>query len=173
MEEKVILVNDQDEETGYAEKMEAHRKRLLHRAFSIFIFNSRGQMLLQERARIKYHSGGLWTNACCGHPRPGEELGVATHRRLFEEFGFDSTLEPVFSFIYSTPLDHDLFEHEYDHVFFGTYDGPITGPNPSEIDSWRWIDLDDLQHEVAKTPERFSVWFRIALPRVFERRAHS
>ena len=126
-------------------------------------------MLLQERARCKYHSGGLWTNACCSHPRPNEALEAATHRRLEEEFGFDCPLRPVFSFTYRVALDHDLIEHEFDHVFFGTYDGAITHPNPAEIDSWRWLELEELQQEIREKPERFTTWFRIALPRVLGR----
>src|SRR5258708_894916 len=125
MEERVILVNDQDEEIGTEEKMCAHEKGLLHRAFSIFIYNSKGEMLLQRRAKIKYHSGGLWTNACCSHPRKGETIEKAAHRRLKEEFGFDCNLKNAFSFIYQADLDKGLKEHEFDYVLTGLYDGPI------------------------------------------------
>lgn len=163
MEERVILVNDQDQEIGTEEKMEAHRKGLLHRAFSIFIYNSKGEMLLHKRALTKYHSGGLWTNACCSHPRKKESIQEAGHRRLQEEFGFDCPLKEAFSFIYKADLDKGLKEHEFDHVLIGTYDGPIDALNPEEIDSYKWITTDNLKKDLLEHPEAYTVWFRIAI----------
>jgi isopentenyl-diphosphate delta-isomerase len=125
MNKKVILVNDKDEVTGTAEKMEAHQKGWLHRAFSVFIFNSNGEMLLQQRAINKYHSGGLWTNACCSHPQPGEITEASAKKRLKEEMGFEVPITPVFDFIYKTEFENGLTEYEFDHVFTGEYDGKI------------------------------------------------
>ena len=124
-ENQVILVNEQDAPIGVMEKMEAHKTGTLHRAFSIFIFNSQGEMLLQQRAKGKYHSGGLWTNACCSHPQPGEQVEKAAERRLMEELGFSTSLEKVFDFLYKAGLDNGLTEHEFDHVFVGEYNGAI------------------------------------------------
>jgi len=163
MEEKVILVNDQDQPIGLCEKMEAHEKGLLHRAFSIFIFNAQGQMLIHKRAKVKYHSGGLWTNACCSHPREHESIQEAAHRRLQEEFGFDCPLKEVFSFTYKAELDKGLKEHEFDHVLVGIFEGPIDKPNPAEIDDFCWIEVAKLQQEIEHMPEKYTVWFRIAL----------
>ena len=162
MKEMVILVNEQDQPVGLEEKMEAHRKGLLHRAFSIFIWNSMGEMLLQRRALSKYHSGGLWTNACCSHPREGESIEQAAHRRLYEEFGFDCALQEKFSFIYHTHLDKGMQEHEFDHVLFGRYDGPIDAMNPEEISEYRWVKQEALEQEMQEQPEQFTVWFKIA-----------
>lgn len=169
MEERVILVNDQDVQIGTEEKMKAHELGLLHRAFSIFIFNSKGEMLLQERAKTKYHSGGLWTNACCSHPRENESIEAAAHRRLKEEFGFDCPLKEIFSFTYKAELDKGLTEHEFDHVLIGTYDGPIEKPNPAEIDNWCYITVEHLIEELKDRPELFTVWFRIALNEVLQK----
>lgn len=163
MEEKVILVNDQDQPTGLCEKMEAHKKGLLHRAFSIFIFNSKNQMLIHKRAKGKYHSGGLWTNACCSHPREHETIQKAAHRRLREEFGFDCELQEVFSFTYKAVLDKGLQEHEFDHVLLGRFEGPIDAPNPDEIEEYRWIDIKALIQETEIMPEKYTIWFLIAL----------
>ena len=126
--EKVILVNEDDQSTGWMEKMEAHRKGVLHRAFSVFIFNDNGEMLIHRRALDKYHSGGLWTNACCSHPREGETTEESAHRRLMEEMGFDCDIQEQFSFIYRAELDNDLIEHELDHVFFGRFNGKPSSP---------------------------------------------
>lgn len=168
MEERVILVNKDDVEIGTEEKIQAHRLGLLHRAFSIFIYNSKGEMLLQKRAQSKYHSGGLWTNACCSHPRKGETVEAAAYRRLKEEFGFVCPLKIEFSFIYQTDLDHGLKEHEYDYVLTGIYDGPIDQVNPEEIEDFRFITKDKLLHEVNANPNDFTVWFRIALKKLFD-----
>ncbi|MEM3586652.1 MAG: isopentenyl-diphosphate Delta-isomerase [Candidatus Jordarchaeaceae archaeon] len=163
--EMVILVDEHDREIGVDEKMKTHKDGKLHRAFSIFIFNSRGEMLLQKRAKNKYHSGGLWSNACCSHPRPGEDIKQAAHRRLIEEMGFDCDLKEAFDFIYKANLDHNLTEYEFDHVFIGKYDGKIK-MNPNEVEDFKWISIDDLKESVDKHPEKYTVWFRCALNEV-------
>jgi isopentenyl-diphosphate Delta-isomerase len=168
-EEHVVLVDEQDREIGTEEKLRAHREGRLHRAVSVFVFNSRGEMLLQRRAREKYHSGGLWSNACCSHPRPGESAADAAARRLTEELGLTASLEPAFSFIYRAELDAGLVEHELDHVFVArTDEDPI--PWPEEVEEWRWIDLDTLAVELADYPGRFTAWFPLALQRILASR---
>ena len=161
-EERVILVDEHDNEIGAMEKMEAHEKALLHRAFSIFVFNDDGQMMLQQRALSKYHSPGLWTNTCCSHPRPGESLEEATSRRIVEEMGFTCEMREVLSFIYKAPFDDGLTEHELDHVFIGTYneDPEI---NPEEVAAWMWVEVDEILADVNENPENYTVWFKIAL----------
>lgn len=167
MEELVILVDHDDRETGVMEKIQAHREALLHRAFSVFVFNSKGELMLQQRALGKYHSPGLWTNTCCSHPRPGEETEAAAHRRLHEEMGFDCTLTKIFHFTYKAPFDNKLTEHEVDHVFVGFSDTlPVI--NPEEVESYRFATLDDISVEMAENPELFTVWFQIAFERVAE-----
>jgi isopentenyl-diphosphate Delta-isomerase len=166
MQEEVILVNEEDKEIGAMEKLDCHRQGLLHRAFSVFIFNSQNMMLLQKRAKNKYHSPGLWTNACCSHPRKGETIEQAAHRRIKEELGFDCDVKKCFSFIYQAKVSPDLIEHEFDHVFFGTYNGSLDKVNPQEVDSCRWVDIRTLKEEVEKNPEQFTAWFRIVLDRV-------
>lgn len=167
MSELVILVDENDKEIGTGEKMKTHKEGKLHRAFSIFIFNSKGEMLLQKRAKSKYHSGGLWSNACCSHPRPGEELEQAAHRRLKEEMGFDCELQKAFHFVYKTNLDNDLTEHEFDHVFIGEYDGEVE-INPNEAEDFKWVIIDSLKEDVEKNPENYTVWFKIALREVLK-----
>jgi isopentenyl-diphosphate delta-isomerase len=167
--EEVVLVNEQDQQVGTKEKLAAHKEGLLHRAFSIFIFNDKHEMLLQQRAFTKYHSGGLWTNACCSHPRVGESPLAAAQRRLKEEMGFVTNLEPFFSFIYRADVGGDLIEHEYDHVFLGTYSGPIDKLNPEEVAAYRWISLEELVSEIAISPEHFTEWFKIAQPLVMQK----
>src|SRR5687767_9845264 len=135
MSDQVILVNENDEQLGVMDKMEAHHKGVLHRAFSIFIFNTKGEMLLQQRAEHKYHSGGLWTNACCSHPAPGEETNDAAERRLQEEMGFSTSLVKVLDFTYRAEFDNGLVEHEFDHVYLGLYNGDIH-PNPDEVQNY-------------------------------------
>ena len=125
MLEEVVLVNEKDEAIGTMEKMAAHEKALLHRAFSVFVFNKNGDLLMQQRAHSKYHSGGLWTNTCCSHPRPGEHVADAANRRLQEEMGFTTSLNKAFDFTYKAAFDNGLTEHEFDHVFIGIYEGPI------------------------------------------------
>jgi len=163
--EQVILVNEQDEETGVMEKMEVHEKALLHRAFSVFIFNDKGEMLLQQRAAKKYHSPYLWSNACCSHPRPGEQTLMAAQRRLNEELGFETTLYPTFQFIYKVPFDNGLTEHEYDHVYTGTYNG-IIQPNKNEVLDYCFKTMDDIHYSLQSHPHKYTAWFIIAFPRV-------
>ena len=159
--EYVILVNDKDQPLGAMEKMEAHEKGVLHRAFSVFVFNSKGQMLLQKRADEKYHSPGLWSNTCCSHPRTGEKTHEAVHRRMVEEFGFDCEMEEAFSFIYKSGVGDGLTEHEFDHVFTGTSDTtPL--PNPEEVSDWKYVEMDWLVTDVKEHPEHYTVWFIIA-----------
>jgi isopentenyl-diphosphate delta-isomerase len=164
--EKVILVDKNDHPVGEMEKMEAHEKAVLHRAFSIFVFNKHNKLMLQQRALSKYHSPGLWTNTCCSHPRPGESILDAGHRRLTEEMGFDCEIEKIFDFIYKAELDQGLTEHEFDHVFFGRYnENPVI--NPEEVASWKWMEMADIAGDMKKNPESYTVWFRIAFERVF------
>ncbi len=160
--EEVILVDENDNATGTMEKMEAHRRGMLHRAFSILIFNSKGQLLLQKRSWKKYHSGGLWTNTCCSHPQPGEDIETALSRKLMQEMGIDVKTEFSHKFIYRTKLESDLTEYEYDHVYIGWYDGEPE-INHDEVDEWRFADLDRLRSEVGKSPQEFTYWFRLIL----------
>jgi isopentenyl-diphosphate delta-isomerase len=147
------------------EKMEVHRKALLHRAFSVFVFNKKNELMLQQRAAGKYHSPLLWTNTCCSHPRPGETTKAAAHRRLAEEMGFDCDLTEIFSFIYKEPLDQGLTEHEFDHVFVGSFNG-IPEINPGEVETWKWMSLENITTDMKTHPENYTVWFRIAFERV-------
>lgn len=162
MIENVILVDSQDRELGLMEKMEAHKKALLHRAFSVFIFNDKGEMMLQRRALNKYHSGGLWTNACCSHPRHGESLENAGQRRLIEEMGFQVPLTYGFHFIYHAPLEHGLTEHELDHVLFGTYSGQPK-INPEEVCDWKYISSENLYQDMTQNPQNYTAWFKIIM----------
>ncbi len=165
MKEHVILVDRSGCEIGTEEKIKAHRHGKLHRAFSIFIFNSLDEILLQKRVQTKYHSGGLWTNACCSHPRPGETHYHAAKRRLVEEMGFDCELRTLFSFIYHAQLSDDLYEHELDQVFVGRYNGqPI--PNPNEVDDWKWMNISSLKQDVQERPQNYTYWFKLILNRV-------
>jgi isopentenyl-diphosphate delta-isomerase len=157
----VILVDDNDKEIGTEEKIKAHKEGKLHRAFSIFVFNSRGELLLQKRAPSKYHSGGLWTNTCCSHPVPDENMTSTIHKRLEEEMGFDCELRKAFHFIYRAELTNGLIEHEYDHVFSGIYDGDVK-PNPDEVSDFKWVELNDLEKDLAAHPELFTPWLRNA-----------
>jgi isopentenyl-diphosphate delta-isomerase len=165
MNDRVILVNENDEPQGTMEKMEAHEKGVLHRAFSVFIFNKKGQLLLQQRSPAKYHGGLLWTNTCCSHPYPGEATRTAANRRLMEEMGFESELEEIFSFIYQAEVENGLTEHEYDHVFAGEYEGKINA-NALEVMDYRFLDLSAINDWLEKEPQQFTTWFRIALPRI-------
>jgi isopentenyl-diphosphate delta-isomerase len=160
--EMVILVNENDEETGLMEKLQAHQLGLLHRAVSVFIFNSKDQMLIHKRAAGKYHSAGLWTNATCSHPRKGESTKSAAERRLKEEMGINCSLEKKFTFIYKAVLNNNLTEHELDHVYSGYFEGtPIL--NPEEVESFKWITLEELKKETTQHPEKFTEWFKIIL----------
>ena len=161
MLEEVILVNDKDEVVGQMEKMEAHRHAILHRAFSVFIFNTKGEMLLQKRASGKYHSGGLWTNACCSHPRPGEETSDAALRRLKEEMGFQVPLKKVFDFIYKTEFDNGLQEFEFDHVFTGIYNG-IISPDTGEVEDFCFKEINEIRESLLSHPQKYTAWFHIA-----------
>src|SRR5690606_6965247 len=156
--EEVILVDEKDNAIGTMEKMEAHRKGMLHRAFSVMLFDRSGKVLLQKRAKTKYHSSGLWTNACCSHPLPGETLEEATRRRLREEMGIDLQPEFSYSFIYKAQLDDDLYEHEFDHVFTGTFsDSPEV--NKHEVEDWKYVELSWLKEDMAENPDRYTEWF--------------
>ena len=149
------------------EKMEAHEKALLHRAFSVFVFNQKGELLLQQRALDKYHSGGLWTNTCCSHPRPNELVADAASRRLQEEMGFNTPLEKVFDFIYQASFDNGLTEHEFDHVFVGYYDGDIR-VNPDEVNDYTFRSMESIQESLLKHDGLFTAWFEIIFPRVMD-----
>jgi isopentenyl-diphosphate Delta-isomerase len=162
---EVILVDEDDVQTGTMEKMEAHLKGVLHRAFSIFIFNSRGEFLLQQRALGKYHNGGIWSNTCCSHPLPGEAVINAANRRLFEEMGFSTPLSPAFHFIYNANFPNGLTEHEYDHVFTGIYDGKVNA-NKSEVNDYCFKKISDVENSVLTHPQKYSEWFKIALPKI-------
>lgn len=168
MEEKVILVSETDDQLGLMGKMEAHEKGVLHRAFSVFIFNKSGQLLLQQRALDKYHSPGLWTNTCCSHQRDGESSIEAGKRRLGEEMGFKCDLEEIFWFIYKAGFDNGLTEHELDHVMVGYYDeDPVI--NPQEVASFKWMSLEDVKDGISNKPELYSEWFKIIFKEYDER----
>jgi isopentenyl-diphosphate delta-isomerase len=161
----VILVDEHDVQTGTMEKMEVHQKALLHRAFSVFVFNEKGEMLLHKRADKKYHSGGLWTNACCSHPQPGEETLAAAENRLQEEMGFNAPLKKVFDFIYKAPFDNGLTEHEFDHVFVGNYDGDIV-PNAEEVSDYCYKSVEEIKNSLQSHPQKYTEWFKIAFPKM-------
>ena len=166
-EELVVLVNEQDEKIGLMPKMEAHEKGLLHRAFSVFVFNNKGELLLQQRAKTKYHSPGLWTNTCCSHQRDGESNIEAGRRRLMEEMGFTTELTNSQSFIYKAPFDNGLTEHEFDHILTGIYnDEPNI--NPNEVESWKWMSLQDVKKDMNDNPEIYTVWFKIIFDKFYE-----
>ena len=161
IEEQIILVDKDDKQVGLMSKLEAHEKGVLHRAFSIFIFNSKYELLLQKRASSKYHSGGLWTNTCCSHPREGEDTLDAANRRLNEEMGIKTSLRKVYDFIYKAELDNQLTEHEFDHVFYGVFDNdPIL--NKDEAEDFKWVDMETLNNDIIKDEDNYTVWFKIA-----------
>ncbi|MGV0941500.1 isopentenyl-diphosphate Delta-isomerase [Empedobacter sp. ULE_I140] len=160
MEEFVVLVDQDDQKLGLMEKQQAHIAGLLHRAFSVFVFNSKGELMIQQRAASKYHSPTLWTNTCCSHPRDNETYEQAAHRRLEEEMGFDCELEYKFNFIYKAHLENDLIEHELDHVFIGTFDDEPK-LNPDEVMAYRWVELEDLKKDMEKNPQNYTAWFKI------------
>lgn len=165
MDELLILVDDKDNELGTMDKLTVHQKGLLHRAFSVFIFNSKGELLLQQRADDKYHSGGLWTNTCCSHPRTGEKVSDAVHRRLQEEMGMTCELYFKFSFIYKKQFDNGLTEHELDHVYFGRSD-ELPKPNKEEVKDWKYLTLDELASAIKDNPHQYTEWLKVSLPRV-------
>lgn len=164
----VILVDRDDREIGTMEKLDAHRRGLLHRAVSAFLIDTDGRHLLQRRADDKYHSAGLWSNACCSHPFPGESAADAVSRRLREEMGVTVPLTPLLRYTYRAELENGLIEHELDHVFVGSFAG-IPSPNPGEVSEWRWIAPDALDAEMALAPGNFTAWFRLLLPEVIAR----
>jgi isopentenyl-diphosphate delta-isomerase len=164
--QKVILVDENDREIGLEDKLKAHQNGAkLHRAISIFVFNSKGETMLQQRAMTKYHSKGLWSNTCCSHPYPGESIEAAAHRRLQEEMGFDCPMHEVFAFTYKADVGNGLTEHEYDHVLFGSYDGEPK-PNSEEAMGYRWVSLDELSNEIRENPTMFTPWLRLIIDRV-------
>jgi len=158
--ENVILVNEQDEQIGLMEKLEAHQKGALHRAVSVFIFNNKGELLLQKRAASKYHGAGLWTNTCCTHPRDGETNLECASRRLKEEMGIETKLKEQFSFVYKGEVENGLVENEFDHVFFGVYEGKIE-LNPNEAEDCTFVSLDKVFTDAELNPAKYSIWFRI------------
>ena len=166
-EENVILVNEKDEQIGLMPKMEAHEKAVLHRAFSVFIFNDNNELMLQQRALHKYHSPGLWTNTCCSHQRDGESNIEAGKRRLLEEMGFTTDLKETTSFIYKAPFDNGLTEHELDHILVGHYsDDPII--NKDEVASWKWMPLENVKDDIVAHPELYTEWFKIIFDKFYE-----
>ena len=164
---QVILVNENDEPVGTMEKLEAHQKGILHRAFSIFIFNSKGEMLLQKRALKKYHSPGLWSNACCSHPYPDEETKVAALRRLQEELGFTSPLEKAFDFVYKISFENGLTENEFDHVFIGKFDGEVKA-DPEEIAEYTFRSMEEIRKDLLEKRGSYTAWFCVAFPKIEE-----
>lgn len=169
MTTKVILVDSKDNPIGEMEKLAAHREAERHRCFSVFVFRPNGDWLLQKRALKKYHSAGLWSNTCCSHPTPGEPLAKAVQNRLQKEMGFTCPLEEVFSFTYRKSFPNGLTENEFDHVFVGTYEGPIR-PDPDEVEDWRWISAEELFARIKKQPQDFTYWFKKIYRRVGQTR---
>lgn len=165
---QVILVDENDQEIGTMAKLTAHREGRLHRAVSAFVFNQDGHLLLQQRAQEKYHSAGLWSNTCCGHPLPGETALAAMHRRLKEEMGFDCDLQEVHAFSYRVEFANGLIEHEFDHVFVGRFDG-VPRPDPQEAIAWQWMALPVLEEEMRADPDKYTYWFRHSLKDVLAR----
>ena len=172
MEENVILVDVLDNQLGLMPKMEAHEKAVLHRAFSVFIFNDEGELMLQQRAAHKYHSPLLWTNTCCSHQRDGESNIEAGKRRLIEEMGFKTNLKEVFSFVYKAPFDNGLTEHELDHVMIGTFNGSPT-INPDEVASYKWMTLEAVKKDIELQPNIYTAWFKIIFKESYLKLIHA
>lgn len=166
-EEKVIIVNEKDEQIGLMPKLEAHEKAVLHRAFSVFIFNDKNELMLQQRALNKYHSPGLWTNTCCSHQRDGESNIQAGKRRLKEEMGFVTDLKDTISFIYKAPFDNGLTEHEFDHILVGYYDYE-PNINPDEVSAWKWMSLEDVRTDIKNNSDFYTEWFKIIFDKFYE-----
>ncbi|SIR04808.1 isopentenyl-diphosphate Delta-isomerase [Maribacter ulvicola] len=166
-EEQVILVNESNEQIGTMAKMEAHEKAVLHRAFSVFITNDSGDIMLQQRAASKYHSPLLWTNTCCSHQRVGESNIEAGKRRLQEEMGFQAELKELFSFIYKAPFDNGLTEHEYDHVMLGSFNSEPT-INPDEVEAWKWMSPEAVKEDISQNPKEYTAWFKIIFDKFYE-----
>ena len=166
-EEKVILVNEQDEKIGLMPKQEAHENGLLHRGFSVFVFNKNNELMWQEHALHKYHSPGLWTNTCCSHQRDGESTLEAGKRRLLEEMGFSTPLKETTSFIYKAPFDNGLTEHELDHILVGNFEG-MPNINNEEVASWKWMDLENVKKDIQTNPEMYTAWFKIIFDKFYQ-----
>lgn len=164
---EVILVDRKDNKIGIEEKLKAHKEGKLHRSFSIFVFNKKGELLIQRRAKAKYHSGGLWSNTCCSHPRPGKNLLKEAKKRLKEEMGIECKLKRVLSFYYKVRVGN-LIEHEFDHVFFGKFEGNPK-PNPKEAEDWKWINKNALWKDMKENPEKYTAWFKIIFNRVLNK----
>ncbi|HKL03016.1 MAG TPA: isopentenyl-diphosphate Delta-isomerase [Cryomorphaceae bacterium] len=160
MNNHVILVDSNDKRVGVMEKMEAHQKGLLHRAFSVFLFNDNNEMLIHQRASKKYHCGGLWTNACCSHPQDGENIDQTIQRKLMQEMGITCPVEKAFNFVYRSELDNGLTEYEFDHVYTGKFSG-IPKPNPEEVSDWKYVSLLNIENELANNPGNFTPWFQL------------
>lgn len=167
MHRPLVLVDENDNAVGVGDKELIHRSGQLHRAFSVFVFDETGRMLLQQRAHHKYHSGGLWSNTCCSHPGPEETVVEAAKRRLQEEMGFSCPLRRLFEFVYRAHLDNGLVEHEYDHVLVGRYSGE-PAPDPEEVAAWKWVEPRTIAEELDEHSERYSYWFEIAFRRLME-----
>ncbi len=167
MLEHVILVNENDEPIGLMEKLEAHQKGILHRAFSVFILNDKNELMLQQRAQSKYHSPLLWTNTCCSHQKPNESNIEAGKRRLFEEMGFTTELLTIFSFIYKAPFDNGLTEHELDHVLVGKFNEQPK-INPNEVENWKWMKIQNIKDDIHKNPDIYTVWFKIIFEEFYD-----
>jgi len=172
MEEQVILVDENDNQIGLMSKMEVHKKALLHRAFSVFIFNKESKLMIQQRASTKYHSPLLWTNTCCSHQRSGESNIEAGKRRLFEEMGFSTDLDEVFSFIYKAPFDNGLTEHELDYVLIGSFDGE-PNINKEEVENYKWMFLEDVKKDIENNPKIYTAWFQIIFNKSYEKLANA
>ncbi|MCG2431794.1 isopentenyl-diphosphate Delta-isomerase [Aequorivita xiaoshiensis] len=166
-EEKVILVDENDQKIGLMPKMEAHEKGLLHRAFSVFVFNSNNELMLQQRALHKYHTPGLWANTCCSHQRDGESSIDAGMRRLSEEMGFTTALKETTTFIYKAPFDNGLTEHELDHILIGKYDGE-PNINPDEVADWKWMSLEEVKNDIQVNPDIYTAWFKIIFDKFYQ-----
>jgi isopentenyl-diphosphate delta-isomerase len=167
MQELLILVDEKDNQLGIMEKLEVHKKGLLHRAFSVFIFNSEGKFLLQQRADEKYHSPGLWSNTCCSHPLSGEAVADAVQRRLWQEMGIQTETTFQFSFIYKKEFENGLTEHEFDHVYFGKSD-ELPHPNPGEVKNWNYVSLADLKKDISENPQNYTEWLKICFEKVLQ-----
>ncbi|MCO4293136.1 isopentenyl-diphosphate Delta-isomerase [Solitalea sp. MAHUQ-68] len=163
MQPQLLLVDENDNVIGYGDKLSVHERGDLHRAFSIFVFNEKNELLIQQRALEKYHSGGLWTNTCCSHPVKGEDLEITLHKKLEQEMGFDCPLSFQYKFIYKAAFDNGLTEHELDHVFVGKYNGAVK-PNPEEVADFKWVSIDWLRSDVQLYPENYTEWFKKIIP---------
>jgi len=164
----VIIVDKDDRIICNEEKIKAHKEGMLHRAFSIFIFNSKKELLLQKRGLKKYHSGGKWSNTCCSHPEQEENIKEQAEERLKKEMGISTELKEIFSFVYKTKVDNNLTEHEYDHVFLGYYNNDPK-PDKNEVDNWKWMDIEKLEQDIKNNPDKYTPWLKICLDKVIEK----